>query len=171
MIVMTRYANEAATYAPFYVHTINLVQPHLLVDAERFNIQYTDASQIENTPDRLRWYRYKKGLLQRDVADYAGIHIATYKHYESGDIEYYPIEVMGKVAELLGTSVVELLDEYNLFLYYGQGQQIKLLRRFRNMTQVEYAQHLGVPFGTLQQWEQDRVRLSKRSWELLKKIG
>ncbi|MDE6280468.1 MAG: helix-turn-helix domain-containing protein [Oscillospiraceae bacterium] len=39
------------------------------------------------------------------------------------------------------------------------------------MTQKEYAKYLGVPFGTLQQWEQDRVSISKGTWESLNRFG
>lgn len=51
------------------------------------------------------------------------------------------------------------------------GKQIKLMRQDRQMTQPEYASCLGVPFGTLQQWEQERVRTTKRNWEMLRDRG
>ena len=58
-----------------------------------------------------------------------------------------------------------LLDEYNLFLYHGQGKQIKAMRAARKMTQAEYARRLGVPIGNLKQWEIDRVKIFKSTWE------
>ena len=45
------------------------------------------------------------------------------------------------------------------------------MRRRRQMTQVEYARRLGVPFGTLQGWEQDRVQICKQTWRRLKIRG
>ena len=82
-----------------------------------------------------------------------------------------PIEKMQKIAELFAVPVTDLLDEFNLFLYNGQGRQIKEMRRRRQMTQVEYARRLGVPFGTLQGWEQDRVQICKQTWRRLKIRG
>lgn len=168
---MSRFTNGAVSYAPFYIHSFRLVQPHLTVDAEKFNIRYTDPSQIDNTPERLRWYRYHRGFLQKQVAQYARIDRSTYCSYEDAGRDYYPIENMKRIAELYGISVVALLDEYNLFLYYGQGDQIKELRKMRDMTQKQYAEYLGVPYGTLKQWERDRVQISKRTWEMLSLRG
>lgn len=171
MIVMTRYALDVVSYAPLYIHSFRLVQPHTLVEAEKFNLIYTDPTQIDNIADKLRWYRYQHGLLQRDVADYAGLDRSTYSGYENTRRDYYPIEKMEKIAELFAVPVTDLLDEFNLFLYNGQGRQIKEMRRRRQMTQVEYARRLGVPFGTLQGWEQDRVQICKQTWRRLKIRG
>lgn len=168
---MSRYANNVATFAPFYIHSFRLTAPHKLAEAEKFNIRYTAPSQIDNTPDRLRWYRYQKGLLQADVAAYAGIDRVTYSRYEEGVHEYYPIEIMAKVAELFEVSVTELLDEYNLFLYYGQGRQIRLMREMRGMSISEYARQLGIYDSNLRRWENGEKRITKRSWQLLRGKG
>ena len=141
------------------------MQPHSLVEAEKFNLRYSDPSQIDNTPDKLRWYRYQKGLLQRDVAEYVGMDRSTYSSYEEMGRDYYPIDHMRKLAELFEVPLDALLDEYNLFLYNGQGKQIKAMRAARKMTQAEYARRLGVPIGNLKQWEIDRVKIFKSTWE------
>ena len=59
-----------------------MILPHKFQDAEKFNLQFSDFSEITETADKLRWLRYQKGLRQRDVADYAGIDRSTYVHYE-----------------------------------------------------------------------------------------
>lgn len=168
---MSRFTHDTITYAPFYIHSFRLVAPHKLVEAEKFNIRYTAPSQIDNTPDRLRWYRYHKGLLQADVAAYAGIDRVTYSRYEEGIHEYYPIEIMTKAAELFDVPVTNLLDEYNLFLYYGQGRQIRLMREIRKMSINEYARQLGIYGSNLRRWESDEVRITKKSWQLLRDKG
>ena len=170
MKIIVLHSPAGVIYAPLYIHSFRLVQPHTLVEAEKFNIQYTAPSQIHNTPDKLRWYRYSKGLRQKDVADHAGIDRTTYSSYEEIGRDCYPIETMRKIAELFSVPVTKLLDDFNLFLYRGQGQQIKQARAQKSMTQKEYAKYLGVPFGTLQQWEQDRVSITKRTWESLKRF-
>lgn len=164
---MSHYANTSLVYAPFYIHRFRLAQPHTLVEAEKFNIRYSAPSQIDSTPDKLRWHRYRCGLLQRDVADYAGISRTTYSSYEEIGRDYYPIDKMLKISELLSVPVTDLLDEYNLFLYNGQGAQIKKMREARNMTQREFARLLGVSYGTLQQWEQDKTQMFKGAWKNL----
>ncbi|MBE6964300.1 MAG: helix-turn-helix domain-containing protein [Ruminococcaceae bacterium] len=171
LVMMVRHVINEVAYAPLYIHSFRLVQPHTLVEAERFNIRYTDPVQIDNTPDKLRWYRYQKGLLQRDVADFAGIDRSTYGSYEEAGRDYYPIEHMEKIAQLFDVPVEVLLDDYNLFLYNGQGKQIKAMRAARNMTQAEYARLLGVPIGNLKQWEIDRVKIFKSTWQRIMLLG
>ncbi len=168
---MSRYANNVVTFAPFYIHSFRLTAPHKLTEAEKFNIRYTAPSQIDNTPDRLRWYRYQKGLLQADVAAHIGIDRKTYSRYEEGVHEYYPIEIMAKAAELFEVPVTALLDEYNLFLYYGQGEQIRLMREIRGMSVNEFARQLGVHSSNLRRWEKGEKRITKRSWQLLRDRG
>lgn len=53
---------------------------------------------------------------------------------------------MEKTAELFSVSVTELLDEFNLFLYRGQGRQIREMRENRRMIQAEFARRLGDTF-------------------------
>ena len=171
MIIMSRYANEVVTYAPLYIHSFRLIAAQKMVDAEKFNIRYTSPTQIDNTPDKLRWYRYQKGLLQKEVATYVGIDRVTYSRYEEGECDYYPIPMMDKLAELFDVSVVSLLDEYNLFLYYGQGTQIKMMRELREMSIRQYAQQLGIHAANLKRWENDEVRITKKSWKKLQEIG
>lgn len=171
MIVMSRHANDAVAYAPLYIHSFRLIAAQKLVDAEKFNIRYTSPDQIDNTPDKLRWYRYQKGLLQKEVAAAIGVDRSTYCGYEEGEHDYYPIPMMEKLAKLFDVSLISLLDEYNLFLYYGQGAQVKMIRELQGMTSREFAQHLGVYTANLRQWETDKVRITKKSWEKLQAIG
>jgi len=166
---MVRHTDMGISYAPFYVHSFPFVQPHFLVDSEKFNLAYSDLSKIENTADKLRWCRYHKGLLQRDVADYAGIDRSTYVHYEDATRDFYPLDKMKKLSELFEAPIEDLLDEYNLFLYRGQGREIKAMRKARGMKQKEFAGLLGVPLSRLKAWEQERVRMIRGSWERVAK--
>lgn len=120
---MLRYTDVTAIYAPFSYDKFQLVQPHTTVETEKYNIQYSDSAQIESIPDKLRWHRYRCGLLQRDVADFAGVDRSIYSGYEEFVRDYYPIEKVLKIEELFSIPVTELLDEYNMFLYSGQGEQ------------------------------------------------
>ena len=120
-------ANVAGTLkvAPLQILKFPVVLPHKFLDAEKFNLWFSDASEITEIADKLRWYRYQKELRQRDVADYAGIDRSTYVHYEEYGKDLYPPEHMEKIAQLFEVPVDMLLDDYNLFLRNGQGGQIK----------------------------------------------
>ena len=141
-----------------------LLAPRKLLDAQKFNIRYTDPSQITEIADKLRWYRYQHALMQKEVAEQIGIDRNTYIHYEEYGRDYYPIEHMEKLAGLYGVPVEDLLDEYNLFLYKGQGEQIQKIRQGLGLTQKQYAERLGVPLDHLKKWEQNHVRIYKSTW-------
>lgn len=160
MVIMARNDTTQINYAPLYIHSFKL-QPK----------QILKCLNPQTVSDKLCFYRLQKGLLQKEVADFAGIDRRTYSHYEKSDRDYYPIENMEKLAELYGVPVTELLDEYNLFLYNGQGKQIKALRERKNITQKNFAELLGVTLGMVKKWEQEKSRISKREWEKIKKIG
>ena len=98
------------------------------------------------------------------MADYASIDRGTYIHYEKVGRDYYPKEHMEKLAELFEVSLVDLLDDYNLFLLRGQGAQIKAIRMRRGLTQKAYAAQLGVPLQKLKKWEQGKVQIYKSTW-------
>ena len=89
----------------------------------------------------------------------------TYSRYETDENDYYPIEHMDKLAVIYDIPVAELLDNYNLFLYHNQGKQIRAMRLALGLSQSAYAKILGVPLGTLKNWEQNRVRIFKSTWE------
>ena len=160
-------ANVAGTLkvAPLQILKFPVVLPHKFLDAEKFNLRFSDASEITEIADKLRWYRYQKGLRQRDAADYAGIDRSTYIHYEEAGRDFYPKEHMEKLAELFEVPLEDLLDDYNLFLLRGQGEQIKAIRQRLGLTQKVYAAQLGVPLQKFKRWEQGNVQIFKSTWE------
>ena len=121
-------ANVAGTLkvAPLRILKFPVILPHKFLDAGKFNLRFSEASEITEIADKLRWYRYQKGLRQRDVADYAGIDRSTYIHYEEAGRDYcrdyYPKEHMEKLAELFEVLLEDFWDDYNLFLLRGQGE-------------------------------------------------
>ena len=160
-------ANVAGTLkvAPLQILKFPVVLPHKFLDAEKFNLRFSDASEITEIADKLRRLRYQKGLRQRDVADYAGIYRSTYIHYEEYGKDFYSPKHMEKIAQLFEVPVETLLDDYNLFLRKGQGEQIKAIRTKLGLTQRQYADKLGVSLGNLKHWEQNRKQIFKSTWE------
>ena len=165
MYVMVSNTTEGVRFGLLLIRSFPLLAPHYLQDAAKFNLEYPDPSRITRTADKLRWYRYRKALLQREVADYAGIDRSTYMHYEEAGKDYYPVDKLGKIAELLEVDVTELMDDYNLFLYQDQGRQLRARREAMGLTVIQYAKHLGVQTDKLRKWESNQVQISKTTWE------
>lgn len=165
--IFIRKHNEKAVCSPLYIHSFQLFQSRKFSDAEKFNFTYSDPSQLITTADRLKYYRCKSLLLQRDIASYAKIDLSTYKTYEQTGRDYYPIESLKKIAELLRVDIIDLLDDYNLFLYNGQGQQIRELRESMKLKQCEFAKLYDVNRKTVERWESNQVQIFKSTWEKL----
>ena len=163
--ILISNVSGAVKVAPLQILQFSVILPHKFQDAEKFNLQFSDFSDITETADKLRWYRYQKGLRQRDAADYAGIDRSTYIHYEEAGRDFYPKEYMEKLAELFEVPLEDLLDDYNLFLLRGQGAQIKAMRQRLGLTQKAYAAQLGVPLQKFKRWEQGNVQIFKSTWE------
>ena len=164
---MSRSNKAGIVYTPLYIHSFQFLRPHKLTDAEKFNIQYSNPILIPTTADKLRYYRYKKSLLQRDVADYAGIDRSTYMSYETGERDYYPLDKLSKIAELLDVDITKLLDDYNRFLFDGQGEQIRRFRKLNGLTQADLARMLNVHTGTVKKWESNISQISLKTYSLL----
>ena len=162
---MVRNISGEVTFAPLFIYSFSMLTPHYLSDAERFHTRFSNPSEITEIPDKLRYHRYRKALLQREVADCIGVERRTYIRYEEYGHDYYPLENMEKLAALFDVPVTELLDDFNLFLYHNQGKQIRERRLSLNMTQHEYANMLGVSVGNLRRWEQNKVRIFKSTWK------
>ena len=115
----------------------------------------------------MRWYRYKNNLLQKDVADKIEIERSTYIRYESTTHDLYPKDKLKKLAHLFGVDIKKLLDDYNLFLYNGQGKQIKALRNSLGLTISEFARLYNTSPNTVRKWGKDEVIILKSTWKRL----
>ena len=103
--ILISNVSGAVKVAPLQILQFPVVLPHKFQDAEKFNLQFPDFSEITETADKLRWLRYQKGLRQRDVADYAGIYRSTYIHYEEYGKDFYSPKHMEKIAQLFEVPV------------------------------------------------------------------
>ncbi len=167
---MLKRTAKGTRIMPLYIHSFRFVTPHTVTEAQRFNLLHPNPESCTHVSDKLRYFRYQNNLFQSDVAEYVGMDRATYSSYEESGRDYYPTPNMQKIAELFGVPVTELLDDYNLFLFNGQGQQVKKIRKSLQLTQAEFAQRLGVQTAMVKRWEQGKVRMFKGIWEKLIKI-
>jgi len=165
LYVMVSHSNGGVRFAPLYIHSFPFLRPHFLAEAEKVNNGSDSLDKFEAVADKLRYYRRRKGLLQREVADCIGIERTTYSAYEEDGRDYYPIDVLEQLAELYQVGVGELLDEYNTFLRNGQARQIGALRSEMQLSQIDFANHFGVRKEQLKKWEQGKARMGKMFWK------
>ena len=147
---MARHTSHGIETAPMFVLSVNPV-PNL-------------TTPPENLPDKLRYYRQRAGLLQKEVADRLGIDRNTYSRYELPTRGRYPEEKLKALAELYGLTQNELSDGYNEFLK-NQGSIIGEKRRDLGLTQKEFAKRVGTKLANLKRWERGEVAVSREMWE------
>lgn len=81
-----------------------------------------------------------------------------------------PLELLKKAAKIFDVEVTDLLDDYNLFLFRGQGAQVRAIRKEMGLTQREFAKRMGVCVGTIKEWESEQTRVLRNVFEKLRQI-
>lgn len=147
--VLYRFMKGKVIYAPLYIHSFRFLTNCHLTKAQIFLNENPNLEKLVTVSDKLKWYRINCGYLQRDVAVALEVDRTTYSRYEENVLEAYPLDKLAKAAELFHIDITSLLDDYNLFLYNGQGQQIKKLRKSLKLTQSEFAKYIDTSLGTL----------------------
>lgn len=165
LYIMRRYSNGVPNYAPLYVHSFRLIAPRKFAEARTLYQRYQTLSDIDNTPERLRWCRHSMGLMQKEVAERIGVSRAVYVDMETGAVDHFPAAVADRLSALYGVPAERLLDGYNLFLYRGQAAQIREYRKRTGLSRKAFARLLGVSDSSVRAWESGRVQVSRQSWE------
>lgn len=167
---MYKKYNGTIKYTPLLIHTIRFINNRHLTKSQLFLRNSPAPNELETVSDKLKWYRINNGLLQREVAKVMGVDRTTYSRYEDNILEAYPTEKLSKAAALFNIDITLLLDDYNSFLYNGQGKQIKGLRKSMKLTQSQLARNMKTPLGTLKKWEQDKSIIPKKAFEKLSEL-
>ncbi len=166
LYMMIRRTENSIATALLYIHSFRPLLAHTFIETER--MVRTDPESLTTTADKLRYYRHVRGLEQQEVAVYVGLHRGTYAGYEtSGVRDYYPLDKLSALAGLFEVPLEYLLDDYNAFLYKGQGRQVLTLRESMGLSRREFADRLDVWPSTVRDWETDSVRMTKQTWEKL----
>lgn len=158
MVICVENYRGSVKYVPLYEHVFSLADHMLPQDGETVS-------------DKLRYYRIKCGLFQKDMAERLKIDRSTYARYESGSLKSYPINVIKRCVEIFGVEADKLLDNYNRFIFEGQGEQVRRKRLESGLTQGEFGKLYGASKNTVRRWENGSVRMSVKMWERIFKSG
>ena len=153
-----------------YIHSFECKIPLKVTSANKFLATIENPKDLTCTADKLRYFRHKKCLLQREVADFIKVDWDTYVNYENVNHDYYKIENLYKIAELFEVDIFDLLDDYNLFLYNGQGNQIKQIRKSLGLSRTGFGKLFSLSTTTIKRWETENIKISKNSYYKLLEI-
>ena len=97
-------------YAPLYIMRFPLNAPRKQLDAQHFQNHWGSYGAIDNIPDRLRWLRHSRGLMQKDVAKIAGMSRSAYTDLETGRTKI-PAGTAERLAAFYGVPPADLTDD------------------------------------------------------------
>ena len=165
MYILLSTLEDNVRFAPLYIHSFILYAPHKILEATMMNQTYHTYEEITSIPDRLRWLRHSKGLMQREVARIAGVSRSVYIDIECGITQHLPECFLENLSRFYGVPPTDFLDEYNRFLYDGQIQRIIAYRRKLGMGRKPFCRCTGIPLSSLRGWEEGKKEVSRKSWE------
>ncbi len=123
------------------------------------------------TWEKLKYWRCKKGYLQREVADGAGITRAMYMSYEKRG-GACPAEILVNIAEFLEVDFDEFADDYHRFqLCNNQCERIKKAREKLGLSKTQFANIVGVDRSTVYRWEKYAGKMSRKDYMKVKKVA
>ena len=157
MYVLCATFDSYVRFAPLYIHSFRLCAPHKILEATMMNQTYHSYEEITAIPDRLRWLRHSKGLMQREAAQIAGVSRSVY--IEIGCL-------ILNLSQFYGVPVSDFLDEYNQFLFDGQAQRVRAYRKKLGMGRKPFCRSTGIPLSSLRGWEDGKREVSFKCWEM-----
>lgn len=120
---------------------------------------------IANVPDRLRWLRRSRGLIQKEAAEIAGVSRNVYVDLETGAAKRMPAQAADRLAAYYGVPATDLLDDYSRFLLRDPQTQLRQRRMESGLTREAFARQLGTSLINLERWETGKNTISYKCWE------
>ena len=168
LFLLQKVSCEVSCLTPLYILQVPLAGPHTTSEAQAFFHMYHSYSEITNPSDRMRWCRYSLGLLQKDVAAMVGMEEWLYRDLESGTFHRsFTPELADKLSALYGIPVVDILDDYPLFLHRGGGDFLRRYREAKGWSRQQLADHAKVGRTSIRCWETGQKTISQKCFHLL----
>lgn len=129
-----------------------------------------DTNKGYETWEKLKYWRCKRGYLQREVADAVGITRAMYMAYEKKN-GFCPAENLVKIAEFLDVDFKELAEDYHYFqLADNQREKVKTARENLGLSKTKFAELVGVDRSTVYKWEKYEGKMSRRDYLKVREV-
>lgn len=126
-----------------------------------------ESTPIEQTPAAmLRYYRLRKGITTRQLAESVGIVPATVLMYER---EKFPIPSQTAVdmAKVLEIDQYLLFDDFARFINAPYSERLQSIRKTYGVNQTEFATKAGINFYIYSKWESGNRSPSRKMYQQL----
>lgn len=114
----------------------------------------------------LRYYRQRKGLTTRQLAESVGIVPATLLMYER---EKFPIPYQTAVAfaDTLEIDRNLLFDDFARFIDYPYSNRLREVRKAHRLNQATFAEKAGISLNIYSKWESGSRQPSRKMYQQL----
>lgn len=114
----------------------------------------------------LRYYRHRKGLTTRQLAENVGIVPATVLMYEH---EQFPIphQTAVAIANILKIDKNLLFDEFARFMDYPYSDRLREVRKAHGLNQADFSEKAKISYGIYAKWETAVRQPSRKMYEQL----
>ena len=114
----------------------------------------------------LRYYRQRKGLTTRQLAESVGIVPATLLMYER---EKFPIPYPTALAfaDILEIDRNLLFDDFARFIDYPYSNRLREVRKAYGLNQADFAEKAGISLSIYSKWESGSRQPSRKMYQQL----
>lgn len=122
---------------------------------------------IEQTPAAmLKYYRQRKGLTTRQLAESIGVVPATVLMYER---ERFPIpyQTAVAIAKILEIDNTLLFDDFAQFMDYPYNDKLREVRKTYGLNQATFAEKAGISLSIYSKWEGGSRQPSRKIYQKL----
>lgn len=157
--ILRRECGTILNHTDLYEYKHGKILIHLNFCFEGFPTEETPAAM-------LKYYRQRKGLTTRQLAESVEVVPATVLMYERGQfpIPYQTAVAMAKVLEIDRNL---LFDEFAQFLDYPYSDRLREVRNAHRLNQAAFAEKTGVSLSIYSKWEGGSRQPSRKMYQQL----
>ena len=114
----------------------------------------------------LRYYRQRKGLTTRQLAESVGIVPATLLMYEREKFQI-PYQTAVAFADILEIDRNLLFDDFARFMDYPYSNRLREVRKAYVLNQADFAEKAGISLSIYSKWESGSRQPSRKMYQQL----
>ena len=132
-----------------------------------FKFVFESLAKLSNPGEYMRYYRLRKGLSSRQLAEKLHIVPATVLGYEQGRFPI-PYEIAVALSDTLKMPRKAIFDDFCLFIDSPYTERLHIIRKSYNLSQVEFAEGADIAPSIYAKWESGCRRPSRKMYYKLK---
>ena len=127
-------------------------------------ILFEEKPKTNQPSDNLRYYRQRKNMTTRQLAEYIDVVPATVLMYENGK-HPIPHDIALRLAEALEIDVSLLFDDFSRFLATPYTEALKGVRTALGLSQKAFAEQIGIAPSYYYKLEEGNRRPSRKFYQ------